>query len=99
MLDLDFKQLMRLTKKDLIGIISTISKDYDELFERAETLEKDKEELEDEMSDYQGKIDKFNVAMDIMQRIAESRWKLSLGVESEREELEKLTEKLEEILA
>jgi beta-phosphoglucomutase-like phosphatase (HAD superfamily) len=91
--------LMKLKKRELIYLYGKEQQRADEQFDRAETLEKEKEELEEELEEKIGFEDTLDIAKDLMERIKASRWKLSLGVESEREELEKLTEKLEEILS
>jgi phosphoglycerate-specific signal transduction histidine kinase len=90
---------MRLTKKDLIGIISTLSREREGLFDETQTLKEDIKELEKELEEKIDFEDSLDAAKDLMELIKASRWKLSLGVESEREELEKLTEKLEETLS
>ena len=90
---------MKLKKRELIYLYGKEQQRADEQFDRAETLEKEKEELEEELEEKIGFEDTLDIAKDLMERIKASRWKLSLGVESEREELEKLTEKLEEILS
>ena len=90
-MDLDFKQLMRMNKKDLIGLITNLSEERDKEFHRAESAL-------DELNDTETYEDDFHTlkeCKDIMERIKNARWKLSLGVESEREDLEKLMEKLE----
>jgi beta-phosphoglucomutase-like phosphatase (HAD superfamily) len=91
--------LMRLKKSELIDLYLSEQQRADEQFDRAETLEKEKEEIEEELDEKIGFEDTLDIARDLMELIKASRYKLSLGVESEREELEKLTEKLEEILA
>ena len=90
---------MRLKKSELIDLYLSEQQRADEQFDRAETLEKEKEEIEEELDEKIGFEDTLDIARDLMELIKASRYKLSLGVESEREELEKLTEKLEEILA
>lgn len=91
--------LMKLKKRELIYLYGKEQKRADEQFDRAESLEKDKEELEEEIGEKIDFENTLDIAKDLIKRIKASRWKLSLGVESEAEELEKLTEKLEEILA
>lgn len=87
------------TKKELLQIIENLTLQNDINFDKAQVRKDIIEELEE---DLEKKIEFENIldeAKDIMERIKASRWKLDLGVMSEAEEITKLTEKLENILA
>lgn len=92
------KELKRLTKAEIIAIAVNERQRGDEQFDRAETLQNDFTEIEAELEEKREFEDTLDIAKHLMERIKAARWKLSLGVESEAEELEKLTDKLEEIL-
>jgi hypothetical protein len=94
------------TKSELLTIIENLTLQLDIETdkaiirkERIEELEEDIKGFEQELDDKIYFEDTLNIAKNIMGLIKDSRWKLSLGVESESEELEKLTEKLEETLS
>ena len=76
---------MSMTKKDLVSIIENLSREKDELFDRAERLREeiyDMETYEEEATELEklkATIDNFKIA----------RTRLDLGIESEREYVEK----------
>lgn len=87
------------TKKELLQIIENLTLQNDINIDKAQVRKERIEELEDELEEKIEFEDIVDIARDLMERIKASRYKLSLGVESEAEELEKLNDKLEEILA
>lgn len=92
------KEIKRLTKAEIIEIALNERQRGDEQFDRAETLQNDVAEIEAELEEKREFEDTLDIAKHLMSCIKDSRWKLSMGVESEREELEKFIYKLEEIL-
>ena len=94
MINLDLKQLMRLKKTDLIQLITNLSEERDAQYDRAQNAI---EELND-METYEEAFHTLEAIKDIMERIKDSRWKLSLGNLHEQEEIDKLMEKLEETI-
>lgn len=87
--------LMSMTKKDLVSIIENLSRERDELFDELTRVREDLNEVET----YEDEFHSLEIAKDLMGRIKDSKFKLDLGVETEREEIAKCLDKLEEILA
>ena len=87
------------TKKELLQIIENLTLQNDINIDKAEIRKEQIEEIEKELEEKIEFENIVDIARDLMERIKASRWKLSLGVESEREELEKLNDKLEETLS
>lgn len=92
------KELKKLTKAEIILIAVNERQRGDEQFDRAENLQDEISEIESEIEEKREFEDTLDIAKHLMSCIKDSRWKLSLGVESEKEELEKYIYKLEEIL-
>jgi methyl-accepting chemotaxis protein len=87
------------TKSELLTIIGNLTLQLDIERDKAIIRKERIEELEEELDEKIELEDILDIAKDIMDRLKASRFKLSLGVESEAEEVEKLTEKLEETLS
>lgn len=94
------------TKSELLTIIENLTLQLDIETDKAEIRKELIKELEEDIKGFEQELDDkiyfedtLNIAKNIMDRLKSSRFKLSLGVESEAEEIEKLTEKLEETLS
>lgn len=77
--------LMSMTKKDLVAIIENLSREKDEIFDKAETL---KEEL-NEVETYEEEFHQLEKILDTIDNFKIARTRLDLGIESEREYVEK----------
>ena len=86
------------TKAELLQIIENLTLQNDINFDKAQIRKDLIEALEEEIEEKREFEDTLDIAKHLMSCIKDSRWKLSLGVESEKEELEKYIYKLEEIL-
>lgn len=89
------KNLMRMTKKELISLIINLSEERDCAIDE---LSNAREEISD-METHEDEFLSLEIAKDLMNRIKNAKFKLDLGVESEREEISKCLDQLEDILS
>ena len=87
------------TKAELLTIIENLHFQLDIETDKAIIRKERIEELEEELEEKIELEDTLDIAKHLMHCIIDSRWKVSMGVRSQEEELEKLHDKLEEILS
>lgn len=86
----DYKSLMRLRKKDLIGMLLTERERADNQFDRAERLSDDLRELED----YENDVLVLDVLKDLIEQYKIENDRESWGVSFAREEKDRLLGKI-----
>ena len=77
--------LMSMTKKDLVSIIENLSREKDEIFDKAERLQDELNEVET----YEDEFYRLEKILDTIDNFKIARTRLDLGIESEREYFEK----------
>ena len=82
--------LMSMTKKDLVSIIENLSREKDELFDKAERLQ---EEIDD-METYEDEAAQLDELKDIINNYKIAKERAYLGVSYAREEESQLLEKI-----
>ena len=82
------------TKKDLIQALESMTDHRDILVDKLEGVNYTLKDLEEEVSELEGKADTLNILIDLIDcyHIAQTRY--TMGILSELETIEKLTEKL-----
>ena len=85
---------MKRTKKDLIQALESMTDHRDILVDKLEGVNYTIKDLEEEVSELEGKADTLNILIDLIDcyHIAQTRY--TMGILSELETIEKLTEKL-----
>lgn len=82
------------TKAELLIDLENMTEEKDILVDKLETAENEIDELEDEITELEGKAETLDILIDLLDcyHIASQRY--LMGVASELETIEKLTEKL-----
>jgi hypothetical protein len=82
------------TKAELLVIIENLTLQNDINFDKAEIRKDLITELEDEVSELQGKAETLNILIDLLDCYHIANQRYLMGIASELETIEKLTEKL-----
>jgi hypothetical protein len=87
------KELMRLKKHDLASLVLKYQEERDILSDKVESLKEDIESIET----YENEFYKLEEVKDIIWQFKTARERYFLGVESEKDTMENLMEKLMEV--
>lgn len=82
------------TKSELLIDLENMTEEKDILFDKLEAASIDIEYLEGQVSDLEGKADTLDILIDLLDRYHIANQRYLMGIASELETIEKLTEKL-----
>lgn len=85
------------TKSELLSELENMTKEKDILFDELQDTRNEIEELEEEISDLQEKNETLEILIDLIDRFARARSRYAMGILSELEEIEKLTDQIIDI--
>ena len=85
---------MKRTKSDLINELATMTKEKDILIDLLEGTHCTIGTMEDEISEVRERSNSWDTLIDLIDRLYIATIRFNGGIETEREEIEKLTEKL-----
>jgi chromosome segregation ATPase len=85
---------MKRTKAELLSDLEAMTEEKDILVDRLETAENEIDELENEITELQEKEEILNILIDYIDRLHTAQTRYTMGILSELETIEKLTEKL-----
>jgi predicted nuclease with TOPRIM domain len=85
---------MKRTKSELLIDLENMTEEKDILFDKLEMANSEIDDLEDEITDLREKEDTLNLLIDYIDQYHVAQARYTMGILSELETIEKLTEKL-----
>jgi chromosome segregation ATPase len=85
---------MKRTKAELLDELESMTEEKDILFDKLDSANNTINDLEDELSELQGKEEILNILIDYIDRLHTAQTRYTMGILTELETIEKLTEKL-----
>lgn len=85
---------MKRTKAELLDELEAMTEEKDILFDKLETANNEIDDLEEEITELQGKAETLDILIDLLDCYHIANQRYLMGVSSELETIEKLTEKL-----
>ena len=82
------------TKAELLDELESVTEEKDILFDKLETANNEINDLEEQIKELEGKADTLDILIDLLDRYHVAQTRYTMGILSELETIEKLTEKL-----
>jgi predicted nuclease with TOPRIM domain len=85
---------MKRTKAELLDELESMTEEKDILFDKLETANSEIDDLEDEIKELQGKAETLDILIDLIDCYYIAHTRYTMGILTELETIEKLTDKL-----
>lgn len=82
------------TKAELLSDLESMTEEKDILVDKLDTAENEIEDLENELEELREKADTLNILIDLIDQFYTARIRYTIGILSELETIEKLTDKI-----
>lgn len=87
-------KLMRMKKIDIINDLESMTEEKDILVDKLDAANNTIEELEEEIEDLKEKEEALDILIDLIDQFYTARMRYAMGILSELETIEKLTDKI-----
>jgi hypothetical protein len=86
--------IKRKTKAELLDDLESMTEEKDILFDKLDTANNTIKDLEDELSELEGKAETLDILIDLIDCYAIAQTRYNMGILTELETIEKLTDKI-----